>query len=126
MYHSSIILNKYYSAKNGNELNNHDKRCPILPNTTLYRIFENGEGVFNPQFQVDSDQEPSPVVQPQIGDIHLWEDSISPDQSEGNENISTQSGETNSEELNVHVISCIDGITTYEVTCIILIELDNS
>lgn len=126
MYHSSIILNKYYSAKNGNELNNHVRRCPILPNTTLYRIFENGEGVFNPQFQVDSDQEPSPVVQPQVGDIHLWEDFISPSQSEGNENIATQNRETNSEELNVQVISCVDGITTYEITCIILNGLDSS
>ena len=89
-------------------------------------MFENGEGVFNPQFQVDSDQEPSPVVQPQVGDIHLWEDFISPSQGEGNENIATQNRETSSEELNVQVISCVDGITTYEITCIILNGLDNS
>ena len=114
-YILSIILNKSYSAKNANELNNHDNHYLILPNTTLFNIFENREGVFNPRFQVDSEQEPGTVVQPQVGDIHLWEDSVSSNQSEGNENIYTQNRGASNEELNIQVISCIDGVTTYKI-----------
>ena len=114
---SSTILKKTCSANNTSELNNHNnQQYLIIPNTTLFDIYENREGVFNPNFQVDSEQEPSPVVPLGAGDIHLCEDSVSANHNTGNENISTQSREIN-KELNVQVISDIDGVTTCEITC---------